>query len=175
MRDRDFLIHLSSLYSTADMEKILCIMWHMWSDRNNFVHGKLLQSPFQNVPAAHKPWLPPPENKLKLNVDATVDSLRSKTGLGAIIRDSHGQVRAALAKPVIGNFKSQEREAKAMFYGLSWARHLGLPIDFVETDSLTLANSLNGSSSNLSCFQDLVLDVAHQLSYLSSICVSHVR
>ncbi|KAF4383796.1 hypothetical protein F8388_023488 [Cannabis sativa] len=69
-------------------------------------------------PAEHHPWLPPLENKLKLNVDAVVDSSRNKIGLGAIIRDSHGQVLASLAKQVIGNFKSQKIEAKAIFYSL---------------------------------------------------------
>uniref|UniRef100_A0A803PF76 RNase H type-1 domain-containing protein n=1 Tax=Cannabis sativa TaxID=3483 RepID=A0A803PF76_CANSA len=111
----------------------------------------------------------------KLNVDAVLDSSRSKIGIGVIVRNSAGQVIAALSTPAIGNFKPQEIEAKAMSVGLSWAQKYQLPIDFVETDCLILVNALNGCISQHSGFYDLVFDVKFHLSNFSNACVSHIR
>ncbi|XP_030479109.1 uncharacterized protein LOC115696344 [Cannabis sativa] len=201
MRDGDYLMHLSTIYNKPDLESILCLMWFIWSDRNSYVHGKMVKTPiqmltqsaaylqqFQSVNSAAKPaassrtsptpvtkWQPPPENKFKLNVDATLDSSRSKIGIGAIIRNSAGQVVGAMSKPAVGNFKSQEMEAKAMFVGLSWAKQYQIPIDYVETDCLILVNALNGCISQNLGFFDLVSDVTFHLSSFSNVCVSHIR
>uniref|UniRef100_A0A803PRF2 RNase H type-1 domain-containing protein n=1 Tax=Cannabis sativa TaxID=3483 RepID=A0A803PRF2_CANSA len=108
-------------------------------------------------------------------VDAAIDSSRSKIGIGVIIRNSIGQVLAAVSKPAVGNFKSQEMEAKAMFFGLSWAKQLHIPIDYVETDCLMLVNALNGRISQNSGFHDLVSDVSFHLSSFSNVCLSHIK
>ncbi|KAM6574984.1 uncharacterized protein LOC115696372 [Cannabis sativa] len=201
LQDGDYLMHLSSIYEKSAFENILCLMWFIWSDRNNFIHGKKVKTPLQmwtqsvaymdqyrSITSAVTPaasnrtsqasvasWKPPPENTFKLNVDAALDSSRSKIGIGVIVRNSAGQVKAALSTPAIGNFKSQEMEAKAMSVGLSWAKTYQLPIDFVETDCLMLVNALNGDVSQYSGFYDLVSDVKFHLSNFSNTCVSHIR
>uniref|UniRef100_A0A803P9C5 Reverse transcriptase n=1 Tax=Cannabis sativa TaxID=3483 RepID=A0A803P9C5_CANSA len=176
MSDGDYLMHLSTIYSKQDLECILCLMWFIWSNRNSYIHatstpvGGLRTSP---IPTAK--WQPPPENNYKLNVDAALDSSRSKIGIGVIVRNSAGQVVGAMSKPAVGNFKSQEMEAKAMFVGLSWAKQYQIPIDYVETDCLMLVNALNGCISHNSSFFGLVSDVTFHLSSFSNVCVSHVK
>ncbi|XP_075663123.1 uncharacterized protein LOC142632637 [Castanea sativa] len=41
-------------------------------------------------------WKPPPSSVYKLNFDAAIFSDLDRTGVGAIIRDEHGQVMAAM-------------------------------------------------------------------------------
>uniref|UniRef100_A0A803PRL9 RNase H type-1 domain-containing protein n=1 Tax=Cannabis sativa TaxID=3483 RepID=A0A803PRL9_CANSA len=96
-------------------------------------------------------------------------------GAGALIRDSNGNILAALSKPLVGSLLLQEAEALALFHSLVWAAHLHINIYYIETNSLVLANALRNPTSNISSFFDLVKDVQCQLSYLSNICVSHVR
>uniref|UniRef100_A0A803NSH2 RNase H type-1 domain-containing protein n=1 Tax=Cannabis sativa TaxID=3483 RepID=A0A803NSH2_CANSA len=126
-------------------------------------------------PTEGVPWKPPLLNKLKLNVDATINTADKILGIGAIIRIHDGQVVAALSKPVQGCFRSDEMEAKALFHALNWITQLSLKIDYVETDALRVSSAINNASSDLSSFSDLILDVRCLLSFFPSIVVSHVR
>uniref|UniRef100_A0A803NGI9 Reverse transcriptase domain-containing protein n=1 Tax=Cannabis sativa TaxID=3483 RepID=A0A803NGI9_CANSA len=196
----DFLMLLSTLKSTSEMEQLLCTLWFLWNDRNNFIHGKPGLSPTQlwaksvayfcnfqqqstssksirdSTGAAAQPhWISPPLDKLKMNVDAACDISRNKIGVGIIIRNSSGQVVAAYSKPLTGRLKPQEMEAKALLIGINWAARCNLSINLFESDSLILVNSINSISNAISSFGDLVLDIKNRLSYLSSVCVSHVK
>ncbi|KAM6563234.1 hypothetical protein CsatB_023232 [Cannabis sativa] len=201
MKDGDYLLFLSTILTKSELEKLFCTMWFIWSDRNNYIHCKQLKHPmaissqaeaylanFHSVKSATAPavscvaadartvkWVPPTESNLKMNVDAALDSSRNKIGIGVIIRDSTGRVIAAMSKPVVGNFKSQEMEAKAMFWGLQWAKQLQLQPHCVETDCLMLVHALQGKQSQLSSFHDLVEDISYHLSSFSNACISHVR
>ncbi|KAM6557292.1 hypothetical protein CsatB_004311 [Cannabis sativa] len=200
MRFDDFLMLLSTLKSTSEMEQLLCTLWFLWNDRNNFIHGKPGLSPTQlwaksvayfcnfqqqstssksirdSTGAAAQPhWICPPLDKLKMNVDAACDISRNKIGVGIIIRNSSGQVVAAYSKPLTGRLKPQEMEAKALLMGINWAARCNLSVNLFESDSLILVNSINSNSNAISSFGDLVLDIKNRLSYLSYVCVSHVK
>uniref|UniRef100_A0A803PI84 RNase H type-1 domain-containing protein n=1 Tax=Cannabis sativa TaxID=3483 RepID=A0A803PI84_CANSA len=125
--------------------------------------------------AAHPKWLRPPLDKLKMNVDAACDVSRNKIGVGIIIQNSSGQVVAANSKPLTGRYKPQEMEAKALILGIDCAALCNLSVNLLESDSLILVNSINSNSNAISSFGDLVLDIKNRLSYLSSVCVSHVK
>ncbi|KAM6564221.1 hypothetical protein CsatB_024219 [Cannabis sativa] len=201
MNIEDFLFQISESYTKSELETIFCTMWSIWSDRNNVIHGKSPQQPtvisakaqnFLNnykstqqlslpaglsppaTPSISKAWSPPPPTCLKLNVDAAFDEACNKIGFGAIIRDSNGNVKAAMSHPINGCCLPQEMEAKGLFYSLKWARQLNFKVDMVETDSLILANALRKTASNRSSFQDLIFDVQTELSYLPTVCVNHV-
>ncbi|XP_060965284.1 uncharacterized protein LOC115719959 [Cannabis sativa] len=201
MKAEDFLFQLSECYTKSELEMIFCTMWSIWSDRNNVIHGKLAQQPttifakaqnFLNnykssqqlslptslsptgFPSTCKVWKPPPPNCLKLNVDVAFNAACHKIGFGSIIRDSKGIVKAAMSHPINGCCQPQEMEAKGLFYSLKWARQFNFKVDTVEIDSLILANAPHKSTSNRSSFQDLIIDVQTQLSYLLSVCVNHV-
>uniref|UniRef100_A0A803NG99 Reverse transcriptase domain-containing protein n=1 Tax=Cannabis sativa TaxID=3483 RepID=A0A803NG99_CANSA len=125
--------------------------------------------------ADHSPWIPPPPGLCKLNVDAAVISAQNKLGYGAVIRDHRGVVLAALSRPDVGNLKSQEMEAKALFNALQWSLLMNLQIDEIETDSLMLVQAISNFASCSPTFKALVLDVKNLLSNFPNVCVSHVR
>uniref|UniRef100_A0A803QPV3 Reverse transcriptase n=1 Tax=Cannabis sativa TaxID=3483 RepID=A0A803QPV3_CANSA len=179
MKEGDFLMYLLNIHTKSDMEKIICTMWSIWSDRNNIIHNKSPQQPaaiyakslaylnnFQQVTstdsappinshvAAHQQWRSPPCGQLKMNVDVAVDTSHNRTGFGAIVRDSNGLGVAAISKSIAGNIKSHEMEAKALCHGLQWARNLQLQISFVETDSVMVVNSITGLASKNLDFKD---------------------
>lgn len=52
-----------------------------------------------NVPPQIK-WSPPPLNYLKVNFDGATFKDIGKAGIGAVIRDNHGQVITSLSKQV---------------------------------------------------------------------------
>uniref|UniRef100_A0A803QHU3 Reverse transcriptase domain-containing protein n=2 Tax=Cannabis sativa TaxID=3483 RepID=A0A803QHU3_CANSA len=201
----DYLVHLSTVYTQQEMELIICTLWSIWMERNRIVHGSkakpavVLASFADNYltnyraarnkyhvadplihhqprpPEATPPWQPPAAGDLKLNVDAAVDATRKITGIGAVVRDSAGVVRAALAKPIIGNFASHEMEAKAIFYSLNWVLQLQMPIAIVETDALLVANAIRNGSSAITSYSDLIIDVISLLSFFPQVNVVHAK
>ncbi|KAM6584197.1 hypothetical protein CsatB_011199 [Cannabis sativa] len=213
MRNGDYLLHLSSLHTKAEMEQLFCTMWAIWGERNKVVHGKVARratdlavfasvflqnfraaqhktadaaassavpGPSQQPPttqtaaAALSPWRPPATAGYKLNTDAAAQNSSNTIGVGAVLRDEIGSVTAALSMPIVGNFKSHEMEAKALFHSLSWALQHQLPITDIETDALMVVNALKAPFNSNSEFSDLISDVLSLLSFFPSVNVSHV-
>ena len=92
-----------------------------------------------------------------MNIDATISVDDHSIGIGAAIRNSHGQVMAALAKKVNGAWSPKLVEAKALALSLLWAICLNLQI--MESDALAIVNYLNKKSLDIIEFHDLLIDV----------------
>uniref|UniRef100_A0A803PNH7 Reverse transcriptase domain-containing protein n=1 Tax=Cannabis sativa TaxID=3483 RepID=A0A803PNH7_CANSA len=39
MHKGDYMVHLSSLYTKIEMEKLCCALWAIWTERNRVIHG----------------------------------------------------------------------------------------------------------------------------------------
>uniref|UniRef100_A0A803P8F5 RNase H type-1 domain-containing protein n=1 Tax=Cannabis sativa TaxID=3483 RepID=A0A803P8F5_CANSA len=134
--------------------------------------ANLIFVPPTNVPASQVPCKPPANSGLKLNVDEIVNMVARVTGMRAIFINGHGQVIATLCKPLKEYFKAREIEAMTtIFHSLHWASQLQLPITEVETNSM----AINQTSSKLSTFIDIIVEVVSLLSFFSRVVVSHVR
>uniref|UniRef100_A0A803Q017 RNase H type-1 domain-containing protein n=1 Tax=Cannabis sativa TaxID=3483 RepID=A0A803Q017_CANSA len=127
------------------------------------------------APNDHVSWHPPPHSGVKINVDAAVNSVSKQLEIGAIVRNHHGQVLAALSMPAQGDFRSDEMEAKALFHSLNWALQHQIRITHIETDALRVFQALTSSSRDLSCFSDLISDVRCLLSFFPKAFISHVK
>uniref|UniRef100_A0A803PC81 RNase H type-1 domain-containing protein n=1 Tax=Cannabis sativa TaxID=3483 RepID=A0A803PC81_CANSA len=110
-----------------------------------------------------------------MNVDAAVDSSTNRKGVGAVVRNSTGQVIAALSMPIIRKFSSHEMEAKAIFLSLVWASQWELQIGHVEIDALMVTNALYGRTNSIAAFNDLIIDISCLLSFLWGVSISHVK
>ena len=118
----DLIIH--ALEKKNNLNLMATILWTVWHRRNqiktlnkdyliaqvvqnakqtlqDFHNSNMVQS--AQVPISARPpvrWKPPPEASLKVNFnDATFKDIR-KVGLGAVIRNSFGQVLASLFEQV---------------------------------------------------------------------------
>ncbi|KAL5831633.1 hypothetical protein ACOSQ4_016987 [Xanthoceras sorbifolium] len=69
--------------------------------------GERITSPVVN-------WCVPPFNIYKINTDAAVDVEKNRVGLGCIIRNSYGEVMAAAACPMAGDFSPLIAEGLAV-------------------------------------------------------------
>ena len=111
------------------------IMWFLWRERNNKVHGSrglaldnLVQMAcewlleFQTTRAALEErvkypeklppyWTPPPLGQLKLYVDVACFSLCNSTGIGVVQRDHKGIVVAAFTRKFTSSFAPLVAEA----------------------------------------------------------------
>ncbi|POO04201.1 hypothetical protein TorRG33x02_005050, partial [Trema orientale] len=59
-------------------------------------------------------------------------------GLRAIIRNAKGEVMAILIKKVTGTLSAKNAKAKVLAISLVWARVVGLNLQFLESNILTV-------------------------------------
>ncbi|XP_060970191.1 uncharacterized protein LOC133037264 [Cannabis sativa] len=121
------------------------------------------------------PWIAPPVGKWKLNTDAACNRSNKLIGIGAVLRDSNGYIKAAFSKSIIGCFKPEEMEATAMALSLQWLINLGLTADFIETDSLLVVQGLKAALHCNSAFHSMLKDVNYLVSFFPRAQVTHVR
>ncbi|KAM6564495.1 hypothetical protein CsatB_024493 [Cannabis sativa] len=121
------------------------------------------------------PWKAPPQGTYKLNTDAAFDKTNKIIGIGAVLRDSSGFIKAAFSKSIHGSYKAEEMEATALVYALQWLQSIGLSTDYIETDSLLVVQGLKVASHFNSAFHTVLNDVNYLVSYFPRAQVSHVR
>ncbi|PON81292.1 Ribonuclease H-like domain containing protein [Trema orientale] len=109
-----------------------------------------------------------------MNVDAAINAQSCSMGVGTIICNAKGEVMAILAKKVIGTLSAETAETKALAISLLWARDIGLNLQFLESDALTVVQALKNGSICYSEFDDLLLDVFSLFSFFLSVTVKHV-
>ncbi|KAL5778566.1 hypothetical protein ACOSQ2_009303 [Xanthoceras sorbifolium] len=116
--------------------KCFCFEW--WRESNLLkefllIHQKLDFSSSVE-PSINPKWQAPPSHELKLNVDvAFALEGRNSVGVGAVVRDHLGHVRAAFPLPRTGAFKPDVGElfaAREALLCASW-----LQIKWLESDS----------------------------------------
>ncbi|XP_023917796.1 uncharacterized protein LOC112029338 [Quercus suber] len=94
-------------------------------------------------------WRPPPFELFKINFDGAVFAHDKKSGIGVVIRDHQGLVIASCSKPVHQVLRSNDIEAKAAGWALSFALDVGVKRAVLEGDSLTVIKGLMEEESLL--------------------------
>jgi ribonuclease HI len=140
----------------------------VWFRRNEVVHGGTLTHPTSLMTEAQKAledfqratvathtddtqsrsvgverWKPPPESMLKINWDAAVDSRRGIVGLGILVRDVGGRVKAAciMTKKMVAS--APDAEALAALHAVILANEGKYTGVIFEGDALIVVNALN--------------------------------
>uniref|UniRef100_A0A803QAI5 RNase H type-1 domain-containing protein n=1 Tax=Cannabis sativa TaxID=3483 RepID=A0A803QAI5_CANSA len=122
--------------------------------------------------ASSQSW--PKQGYFKLHVDAALNNHLQKTGLGAAVFNSQGDVVAALSSPLIGTSSPLLAEAKALLIALRWCAAVRFPLDCVASDCLNLVHRLKNRWKDNSYFSDLVQQILPCLSSFPTAALIHV-
>ena len=178
---------LEDRLSTTEMELFLVQAWLIWNQRNVVVHGgqmkdlrwltnraaelleeyKIAQANMviSNVaPRTSSYWQPPLQNVYKLNFDAAVFSNLKCSGVGAIIRNSAGEVMAGMSAKGEYVHNSDEAEALACRKALEFSMEAGFSNLVIEGDNSNVMRAISCSAANNSLYGHIVNDIRHYIS-----------
>ena len=119
-------------------------------------------------------WSKPLPGMLKLNVDAVLFSDEGATGLGWILRDSHGCFLKACSIHLFGLLNSGEAEAVSIREALSWLRQQALDNVLLETDAKQVVDLIRKPDSS-SALGLVVDDCISLLKHFGNVSVRFVR
>ena len=91
---------------------------------------------------ADSKWRAPPVGMYKINVDSATSEDGRPSSIGVIIRDSRSETIAAMRMSFPGQYTSLETQTLAVEKRVLLAKKMGLQQILLETDTLTVAQSL---------------------------------
>ncbi|KAK9988783.1 hypothetical protein SO802_029022 [Lithocarpus litseifolius] len=180
------------------VERTIMLCWGLWKYRNERRHGgvrgtglDIVRSSLRMLDefrlANEKPqpmrasttmevkWCPPQPGSYKVNVDGTVFTKRKQVGFGVVIRDSAGEVIAALSQKLARSLGALETETKAMEVGVQFALDIGIRDVTFEGDSLSVYNALKGVGEVSSTAQNIVYGLSHLVRNFRTFAFSHTK
>ena len=96
-------------------------------------------------------------------------------GMGAILRDSTGQMLIGFSKCFFGCFSSNIAEAICLREALSWLKAGGFGKVIVESDAKAVVDAVNGSFSDISEFGNLIGNCRRLVLENPNVRISYVR
>ena len=180
------------------VERTVTLCWGIWKYRNERRHGGVRRNGLavvrsslrlldkfqvanenpQSLRTAHTQeakWCPPQPGSYKVNVDGAVFTKRKQVGIGVVIRDSAGEVVAALSQKLARPLGELEIEAKAMEVAVQFALDVGVRDVTFEGDSLSICNALRGRSELSSSVQNIIFGLSHLVRNFRSYGFSHIK
>ena len=111
----------------------------------------------------------------KINYDAAIFEHEGKSGIGVIIRDSHGAAIASLLQLIPCAYQAADMEAIAANRALEFAREIGINEAILEGDSSLVHQALKRGEHSLSPFGLLVEDIKLSSASFSTLLYSHTK
>jgi ribonuclease HI len=174
---------ISRTGSENDMRLFVGLARQIWLRRNSFVHEGTFTHPDMLVRKAHscleefeatcskegqpkeldgtgvnEKWQAPPEGIYKANWDAALNHQSGRIGIGTVIRDHEGKVKAAQCSVRKGNFEPSVAEALAAVQTLTLCKDLGLTKINLEGDAKNVVTALNLKEANWSKGGHIIAD-----------------
>ncbi|XP_040967151.1 uncharacterized protein [Gossypium hirsutum] len=149
-----WLEFVSPRISNEDYERLLTILWALWSAKNgNLIPEKdrnEKEDPDLDQAMMSKPtvfptknrWIPPPMGLHKVNFDGAFDGDGKKGGIGVIIRDNEGFVWGGAAIKIDDVMERNINEAWAAVKALKVAQEMGYRRIILESDCFWVLNIL---------------------------------
>ncbi|KAL4302002.1 hypothetical protein GQ457_10G000840 [Hibiscus cannabinus] len=185
----------TTMSSKRDQSLIAISYWALWYARNEIVHES---RPFSAVrvssfilsflleldssivvPASISlvkdvKWFPPDGSLIKLNFDASFNSVSNSSVSGIVARDSHGFIMAACTCPHRGIADAFIAEAVACEKAVSFALDLGFRSVQIEGDSLSVIKKLNSKEMDKSIISPIIGDIKVLCANFVSVTFSFV-
>ncbi|XP_065635620.1 uncharacterized protein LOC136070118 [Quercus suber] len=132
-------------------------------------------TPVQRTHSSRTHWRPPPSELFKINFDGVVFPHDKKSSIGVVIRDHQGLVIASCSKLVHQELCSNDIEAKAAGWALSFALDVGVKRAVLEGDSLTVIKGLREEESLLIPMGLLIEDAKQLSQHFEELLYSHAK
>ena len=120
-------------------------------------------------------WSCPPVGVFKVNFDTALFENIGSASIGVAIRDSDGEIIAALSQRILLPFSVEMAEAMAARRALLFAQELSLYKVMMEGDCLRVVSALNSSVSCNTMYGNVVEETRCQVSKFHFCSFSHVR
>ncbi|XP_026396317.1 uncharacterized protein LOC113290950 [Papaver somniferum] len=119
------------------------LAWRLVNEEQAMCSGTQHKSHIRNCIAPAESWKKPPENWLKINIDASFYSQNSNAGFALIVRDHAGIFVAAMAYSARARDVNQA-ESLILLKALQWINLMKYQNVIVEGDNRSVVNCCNG-------------------------------
>jgi ribonuclease HI len=199
----DFMKVVEGMFERCDENEFqifVGIARRLWLRRNEVVHGGRFVHPnvvvqqtitavrnYQEIVAKGQQhgvinsldssgkWQAPPPGWVKANWDASVDIKSGKVGLGAVVRDSLGNLHAAQTRSIPGLWDPTSAEALAALMAAKLCQEMGWSHIQLEGDAKALIEAVKSMESDESRRGHLTEDIRTSMLQFSSSEVKYVR
>ena len=120
-------------------------------------------------------WQPPPESVYKLNYDIAVFADSASSGFGAVIRNSSGEVMAAMTIKGPAVRDSDEAELLACRKAMEFAIDVGFTVLIIEGDSVNAMRGIVLGKENQSALGHVIGDIRHLMGAVEWSFVSCIK
>ena len=141
----------------------------------DYLDSQDTQTPSNSTTLPTQSWTPPNTNSFKANFDGAVFNNSNSTGVGVIIRDSNGEVIAAMFERILLPTTMMEVEMLACRRAVTFAIEVGIQDITFEGDSLTMIRAINSGGASEAPYGNLIEDILVYVSSFSSVVFKHVK
>ncbi|XP_042983177.1 uncharacterized protein LOC122312594 [Carya illinoinensis] len=120
-------------------------------------------------------WKKPPNDSYKLNWDAAIDKATAKVGIGAIIRDSHGQVIGTLQATRPLKIDLFIAESYALLIASTFCKENGISAVIMEGETQKVINILRNEVTDWSQGRLLIEEAKSILNSCPTWSANHVK
>ncbi|GLU09744.1 hypothetical protein SLE2022_265880 [Rubroshorea leprosula] len=120
-------------------------------------------------------WHPPDEGTIKINVDGAIAEQRQVFSMGAVARDHHGNVLAAMACQGKDVVVAEFAEAHSVRHALRWANEHNLGKIIIETDCASIVTALLSDIALNSELGNILSDCKSMMASFPYCHVQHTR
>ncbi|XP_050259682.1 uncharacterized protein LOC126704699 [Quercus robur] len=153
----------------------LRLLYYMARDALQKFHQAHISAPSPTLTRSLTKWEPPPLDWVKINFDGATFQAKDVAGLGAIIRNDHGLVMAALTQVVPLPTSVEMVEVLAARRALSFAQELGFDHIILEGDSDTAIRAMKNESFSSASFGHILADIKVLSSHFRHLAFRHTR
>ena len=179
-----------------DTELLAVTSWNVWNRRNKIrskevvypldqIHtlSKDRKTEFQQLHTSirtsvhrnHTRWKTPEQGFYKVNYDGAIFSQQDKAGIGIVIRDEEGAIRASMSQQWPLPTIVVQVKALAARKAVEFALELDITKVIFEGDSESICRELQDPGPSLALHGHLIQDVKLLSNFFHSVIFSHVR
>ncbi|XP_060969924.1 uncharacterized protein LOC133037116 [Cannabis sativa] len=120
-------------------------------------------------------WVCPPENSVKINVDAALFDNGNRAGVGVVIRDANGLFIDGFVRMFYEALDPTLVETMGVREALSWLKRSPRQQAFVETDCLTVVQAIRSQVKMISLFGIVISECKVLIQELKNVSICFVK